>query len=85
MIPPDLAAEVVSPHELAAEVAEKVEEYLAAGISLVWVIHPELQTVEIHRRDGSVTKLHKNDELAGEDALAGFRCKVADLFPTAGR
>jgi Uma2 family endonuclease len=37
-IAPDLAVEVVSPNDLAYEVAEKVSEYLTAGVRLVWVI-----------------------------------------------
>jgi Uma2 family endonuclease len=80
-IAPDLAVEVVSSRDEFAEVTEKVEEYLAAGIPLVWVIDPENQIVYVHRKDGSVTKLHKNDELFGEDILPGFTCKVAELFP----
>ena len=80
-IAPDLAVEVVSTHDEFAEVIEKVEEYLAAGIPLVWIIDPENEIVIIHRRDGSVTKLRKNDELSGENILPGFTCKVAELFP----
>jgi Uma2 family endonuclease len=80
-IAPDLAGEVISPNDLASEVSEKVEEYLAAGIPLVWVIQPEVKTVTIHRADGSVTKLHKNDNLEGENVIPGFRCQVAELFP----
>ncbi|MCI0737708.1 MAG: Uma2 family endonuclease [Gemmataceae bacterium] len=84
-IAPDLAVEVLSPNDLASEVIEKVEEYLAAGIPLVWVIDPEAQIVVIHRGDGSVTKLRKNDELSGENIIPGFHCKVAELFPVAAQ
>ena len=79
-IPPDLAVEVVSPNDLADDVDFKVEEYLAAGVSLVWVISPKAETVTVHRADGSVTKLHDTDELSGENLLPGFHCKVSDLF-----
>jgi Uma2 family endonuclease len=82
-IAPDLAVEVVSTHDEFAEVVEKVEEYLAAGISLVWVIDPQNEIVYIHRKDGSVTKLHKTDVLLGEDVLPEFTCRVAELFPEA--
>lgn len=84
-IHPDLAAEVVSPNDLAKEVAEKVEEYLAAGVSLVWVVYPELRIILIHRADGSVSKLRANDELTGEAVVPGFRCSVRDLFPNIGQ
>ena len=80
-IPPDLAIEVLSTHDLAGEIDEKVEEYLAAGVPLVWVIDPEARIVIIHRGDGTVTKRRKNGELSGEDILPGFKCKVAELFP----
>ena len=80
-IAPDLAVEVVSTRDEVGELNEKVEEYLAAGIPLVWVIDPETEIVIIHRGDGSVAKLRKNDELNGENIIPGFTCKVADLFP----
>jgi Uma2 family endonuclease len=83
-IAPDLAVEVVSSHDEFAEVTEKVEEYLGAGVPLVWVIDPENELVYIHRKDGSVAKLHKNDDLSGENILPGFTCKVAELFPDEG-
>lgn len=80
-IAPDIAVEVVSANDEVGDLNEKVEEYLAAGIPLVWVIDPEAEIAFIHRGDGSVTKLHKNDELTGETILPGFHCKVAELFP----
>ena len=80
-IAPDLAVEVISPNDLAYEVDEKIEEYLAAGVSLVWVANPEMRIVEVHRKDGTVSKLHVEDELTGETVLPGFKCLVADLFP----
>jgi len=81
-IPPDLVAEVISPNDLAYEVDEKVKEYLDAGVRLVWVINPELHIVRIHRLDGTLAGLSENDELSGEDVVPGFRCRVAELFPT---
>ena len=58
-IPPDLAVEVVSPNDLAYQVDHKVDEYLNAGVPLVWVINPESRKVFIHRRDMSVSVLRE--------------------------
>jgi Uma2 family endonuclease len=80
-IPPDLAVEVVSPRDLASELDEKLEDYQKAGVPLVWVIHPESRTVTIYRSDGSVSRLHQDDELSGEDVIPGFRCQVRCLLP----
>ncbi len=79
-IPPDLAVEVLSPNDLADEAEVKVEEYLDAGVRLVWVISPKAETVTVYRADRSAVKLHDADELSGEDVLPEFRCKVSELF-----
>lgn len=80
-IAPDLVAEVVSPNDLAYHVDRKVQEYLAAGVRLVWVVHPQLRMVRVHRADGSVAVLTERDDLSGEDVVLGFVCPVAALFP----
>ena len=79
-IVPDLAVEVVSPNDLSEEVEEKVDEYLRAGVRLVWVVHPQRKTIRIHRADGTVQDLRQTDELSGEDVIAGFRCPVSEVF-----
>ena len=82
-LPPDLAVEVLSPNDLADDAEAKVEEYLDAGVRLVWVISPKAETVTVYRADRSAVKLHDADELSGENVLPGFRCKVSDLFVVA--
>ena len=78
-IAPDLAVEVVSPRDLALELDEKLEDYQKAGVRLVWVVYPESRTVTIYRADGSVSRLHQDDVLSGEDVIPGFRCEVRSL------
>jgi len=79
-IAPDLAVEVISPNDLYTEVDDKVEEYLAAGVRLVWVINPATRTVRVQRADGAGAFLREADELSGEDVVPGFRCSVRALF-----
>lgn len=81
LLPPDLAVEVISPHDLYAQVMQKVAEYLRAGVRLVWIAVPDTREIEVRRLDGSVTLLRAEDELTGEDIAPGFRCRVGDLFP----
>lgn len=84
-IAPDLVVEVISPNDFAEDVEEKVQEYLAAGVSLVWVVFPSTRTVHVHRQrsspSGSVTTLTDADTINGEDVLPGFSCPVAAFFP----
>ena len=79
-IAPDLAVEVISPNDLFEEIAEKVQEYLSAGVRLVWVVDTATQPVHVHRPDGSGTILRAQDELTGEDVLPRFRTRVGDVF-----
>jgi Uma2 family endonuclease len=79
-IPPDLAVESVSPNDAYEDVEVKVNEYLSAGVRLVWVISPTAKTILIRRPDKTCAALHANDVLSGEDVLPGFTCPVAELF-----
>ena len=79
-IPPDLAAEAVSPNDTVYELDEKIEEYLGAGVRLVWVINPKTRVAIVHRADGTVAKVREDQELSGEDVVPGFRCRLGDLL-----
>ncbi len=80
-IPPDLAVEVISTNDTAPEVRKKIEEYLQAGVKMVWEIEPETRTLLIHRLDGTRQMLHDQDTLSGENVVPGFACKVAEFLP----
>lgn len=80
---PDLVAEVVSPHDLAVAVNEKLEEWLAAGVKLVWIVHPEHKTVDVYSK-GSSRRLREGDTLTAEPVLPGFAVPVSDLFARTG-
>lgn len=80
-IAPDLAVEVISPGDLAREVSEKIEEYLDAGVRLIWIVDPEARIVDIYRPDGSNRRLRGNDILDGDAVLPGFQQPVSNLFP----
>jgi len=79
-IRPDLAIEVVSPNDVASALGEKLDDYHAAGIPLIWIVYPEARRVHVFRWDGPPALLGPDDELTGEAVLPGFRCRVADLF-----
>jgi Uma2 family endonuclease len=80
-VAPDLVAEVVSTHDLFSDVMEKVEEYLEAGVPLIWVIDPETRSAQVFRAQGRPSHLHEQDELEGEDSVPGFRIRLDDILP----
>jgi Uma2 family endonuclease len=58
-----------------------VTEYLQAGVPLLWVFYPDTCTVWVYRASGQVAHLSIEDTLSGEEALPGFTCPVAEIFP----
>jgi Uma2 family endonuclease len=72
--------ESISPNDTAQEVEEKVEEWLATGVRLVWVLYTDSRHIHVHRQDGSVSKLHGENEVSGESVLPGFNCRTAQVF-----
>ena len=77
---PDLAVEILSPSNRAAEVRSKVAEFLAAGTRLVWVVDPQIRTVTAYRTLLAPQILGEADLLDGEDVLPGFSLRVGTLF-----
>ena len=77
---PDIAVEVVSPSDTAAEIARKVAEYLAAGSQRVWVVYPAGRRVVVHRADGSVLSYGGDDVITDEELLPGFSLPLSEIF-----
>ena len=77
---PDLAVEVISPSEAAAEVQSKVTEYFEAGARLVWIVYPNNRQVVVFRSARQDTTLVADDTLDGGELLPAFACRVSELF-----
>ena len=78
--PPVLAVEILSPSDKQEEIDEKVEESLAAGVALVWIVNPRFRTVTVFRGDAEPELFNIRQELQAEPHLPGFRVAVKDLF-----
>jgi Uma2 family endonuclease len=79
-LPPDLCVEVVSPFDVRRELREKVEEYFAAGVRMVWVVDPEDRSVTVLTQPDEGRTLYGKSVLDGGEVLPGFSCPVAELF-----
>jgi Uma2 family endonuclease len=79
-IAPDLTVEVISPSDEAEAVETKLDEYLRAGVRLVWVLYIPTRNVWAYKLDGTARLYRATDTLPGEDVLPGFAVPVAELF-----
>lgn len=82
-VAPDLAVEVDFPstYESQKTLRTKVVNYLAAG-TVVWVVLPEAQEVEVYVPGQPEKTLTLEDVLDGGAVLPGFRLPVKEIFPS---
>jgi Uma2 family endonuclease len=79
-VAPDLVVEVLSPSETPARLGEKLDDYRASGLPLVWLIDPIERTVTIMERNLASRKVGEAGALTGGAVVPGFHCEIRDLF-----
>jgi Uma2 family endonuclease len=77
---PDLVVEILSKGDTIADVNDKIDDWLGAGVQLSWVVDPFRRTVTIYRPGCDPTLLGEHETLEGDLVVAGFRCSAAELF-----
>ena len=77
---PDLVAEVRSPGDSRRDVHDKARMWLSHGVGLVWVVHPDTRTIDVHRPHRPVTTIVADGTLDGADVLTGFSCELEAVF-----
>jgi len=78
---PDLVVEVVSPNDVYCDVESKIDEYLNAGVELVWVVNPANRSIRVFQSVRVVHEITSSGTLDGADVMPGFVCEVRSLFP----
>ena len=77
---PDFVAEIRSPSNTLAYLQRKMEEYLATGARLGWLIDPRNRRVTIYRPDREPEVLDDPEILSGEDVMPGFEFRIRALI-----
>lgn len=61
-------------------VRDKVDDWLAAGTRLVWMVSPETRSVVAHRQGDAPETFSEEDTLSGAPVLRDFTVRVRELF-----
>lgn len=70
---PDFVVELVSESDSLTDLTAKMQEYVANGCRLAWLLDPKAEAARVFRADGSVSVVKTYAEpLTGEDVLPGF-------------
>ena len=75
---PDFVVELASPSDHVSDLQAKMEEYIANGARLGWLILPETRTIYVYQPDQDAQLLSDADAIAGDPVLPGF---TLDLRP----
>jgi Uma2 family endonuclease len=77
---PEFVIEVRSRHDRLRTLREKMDEYIANGVQLAWLIDPFERTVEIYRAGRAPELLANPATVAGEGPVEGFILDLARVF-----
>ncbi|HXH13389.1 MAG TPA: Uma2 family endonuclease [Alphaproteobacteria bacterium] len=77
---PDLVVEILSKSETIKEVNDRIDDWLGAGVQMLWIVDPFRRTVTIFRPEHDPTLVGEHGILEGDPVISGFRCPVAELF-----
>ena len=77
---PDFVVELRSRTDRLPVLFRKMEEYIANGVSLGWLIDPSTRRVYIYRPNEEVVVLENLESVSGEPLLPGFSLKTAELW-----
>jgi Uma2 family endonuclease len=77
---PDFVVELRSASDNLKPLQEKMQEYMANGVCLGWLINPKDQQVEIYRPNQEVEVLPSPTNLSGQDVLPGFVLELSQIL-----
>jgi Uma2 family endonuclease len=81
---PEFVIEVRSPDDRMSKLREKMEEYIANGVQLAWLIDPQERTVSIYRDANAPEILNNPTSVASEGPVAGFVLNLDRVFDPVG-
>lgn len=78
-IPPQFVIEIISTNDQANAIQQKLINYRAAKVPIVWLIFPQFKEVQIYR--GKKSEIFEGDDLcSAEPVIKDFVISVKDVF-----
>jgi len=79
-VTPEFVIELKSSSDRLETLRAKMREWTANGVSLGWLINPEIRSVEIYRADGSSEAILEPSEIRGEGPVEGFVLRLERIW-----
>ncbi len=77
---PDFVLELRSPSDDLDELRAKMDEYIASGASLGWLVDPQERRVHVYRPGRPPEVLDDPSEVSGDPTLPGFRLELTGIW-----
>lgn len=77
---PDFVLELRSPSDKLTELQEKMEEWIANGARLGWLLDPSDRRAFVYRTDAPVEELSAPAQLSGDPVLPGFVLELEGVW-----
>lgn len=79
-ITPDFVAEIRTGDQNMAYLKDKMEEYMACGCRLAWLIDPKSRKTWVYAENGDIQTIPFDTPLNGGKVMPGFEVRLADIF-----
>jgi Uma2 family endonuclease len=79
---PDFAIELGLPSDRLPQLQARMQEYVANGLQLGWLIDPEARQVFGYDHTGRITQLENPTAISGEPLLPGFTLDLQPIWPS---
>lgn len=79
-IVPDFVIELRSEDQSVVELREKMEEYMACGCRLGWLIDPQYRRTYVYFENGAIQTIAFEESLSGGNVMPGLSIRLADIF-----
>jgi Uma2 family endonuclease len=82
---PQFVVEIRSPSDRLKDAMDKMDQWMANGVELAWLIDGDAKTVSVYRAGKPAEKLRGISKLAGEGPVKGFVLKLRPIWEGLGR
>jgi Uma2 family endonuclease len=80
VLAPEFIVEVRSPSDRLSRVKQKMENWIANGVQLAWLIDADRETIHIYRPRQAPEIRRGVTEIAGEGPVAGFTLQLRSIW-----
>ena len=77
---PDLVVEVVAKADTQAYLTRKTNDYLRAGVAIVWLVDPAKRTLVEHRPEREPVTYDESAIVELPELIPGFQLRLAEVF-----